>query len=46
MQSEAVQSKAAELGVAIDYKVPADIKAMWDSIDASNRAEWEVEPWG
>ncbi len=46
MQSEEVQNKAAELGVSIDYKVPADIKAMWDSIDTANRAEWEMEPWG
>lgn len=45
MHSEEVQSKAAELGVQIDYKTPEEIQAMWDEIDAANRAEWEVEPW-
>lgn len=46
MQSEELLNKAAELGVTIDYKKPADIQAMWDSIDEANRAEWAVEPWG
>ena len=45
MQSDEVLAKAEELGVVLDYKTPADIQAMWDSIDAANRAEWEVEPW-
>jgi tripartite-type tricarboxylate transporter receptor subunit TctC len=45
VQSEEILSKAAELGVSLDYKTPEEIKAMWVSIDESNRAEWAIQPW-
>lgn len=45
MHSEKLTSKAADLGVTIDYKTVEEIKAMWASIDEANRAEWAVAPW-